>query len=611
MVAIVAATTSFTYVEEKEVFLALFSHRYDFIYASHPNPKEKPDWRSEKRYPLSDRQLLEGNYLYGVRFAQQTQYFLLDIDRSSPYHPQNSPLVLERLYTALEPLGLTDHIVCTSSDSQGLHLYFPLAQDFNSWKLSKAVSIALENAGFKLKLGQLEIFPNPKAYSTDQTPSLFNAHRLPLQMGSYVLDDDLEHSNSSHINFVRMWRLCQRRNSLNTRRVRILLKKAKQVSYQLSNQASKFLDDLNTEIETGWTAHGQTNRLLGRITMRSFIFNHIVEGGDPLEGNALVQKIASVAKALPGYKDWCRHQHEIEERAIEWARCIENSHYFAYGSAKGRYKKPTTTTQVDNELDYNQQQAQATQAKIVDAVRELEHEGTLPERATARFKKLLTYNIGGASLYRYRQLWHPIELENLESETQNTDIEDACTKGANALNTPVSLLPAEDSNVPLQQALSDSDTSIEPKGGSNSSDTAQAIRDRIKQQLAAAQKARAAALLDPVPMVDEVAIAIHRRALQRMREFLLSGEPILLAEVGRWLAKQPLPIRDELIRADDEQLQELLNDLATISLYLVQQQRSPWQVRKTLEENFGKSTLLELTPHERQVWISILSRYNE
>ena len=601
-------TNTFQYVQENsEDFLALFPHRYDFIYAPHPNPKEKPDWHSENRYPLSDRQLLEGNYLYGVRFEQETQYFLLDIDRTSPYHPQNNPLVLERLFTALEPLGLTDHITCTSSDSQGLHIYFPLTKSFNSWKLAKAVSIALENSGFKLKLGQLEIFPNPKAYSTDETPSLFNAHRLPLQMGSYILDGDFQPIDSSQTSFLRMWQLCQRRNTLNTRRVRTLLKKAKQISYQLSNNASKFLDDLNIEIEAGWTGRAQTNRLLGRITMRSFIFNHIIEGGTPLEGKALVEKIVSVAKALPGYKDWCRHQHEIEERATEWARCIENSHYFAYGSAKGRYKELAATTQIDNEPGYNQKQAQATQDKIIAAVKDLESKGTLPEKATARFKKLLGYNIGGASLYRYRQLWHPIELENSESRLHNTDFEDACTGGANVLNSPTSLLPQNDGNLPADQALSDSDSSPDSDQGNNSADSAQAIRDRIKRQLAAAQAARKAAQLNPVPVVDEVALAIHRRALQRMREFLLSGEPILLAEVGQWLAKQPQAVRDELVTVEDDELRGLLDDLATISLLLVLQQRSPWEVRALLEDNFNKSTITELTAEERQRWILIIS----
>ena len=601
-------TNTFQYVTEGgEEFLALFPHRYDFIYASHPDPKKKPEWKTEVRYPLSDRQLLEGRYLYGVRFETETRYCLIDIDSNSAYHPRNSPLALSRLLTALESLGITDYITCTSSDSEGLHIYIPLSKAFNSWKLAKAVSITLENSGFKLKLGQLEIFPNPKAYSADETPSLFNAHRLPLQMGSYILNDELQPVNGSSSYFVHMWKACQRRNVLNSRKVRALLKKAKQISYQLSNNASKFLDDLNTEIEIGWTGYGQTNRLLGRITMRAFIFNHITEGGTPLEGKDLVEKIVSVAKALPGYKDWCRHQHEIEERATEWARCIENSHYFAYGSAKGKYKELAATTQVDNELDYNQRQAVATQNKIAAAMKDLENKGTLPEKATARFKKLLGYNIGGASLYRYRQLWHPMDLESAEAGLHNTAFRDACTEGASVPKTPASLLPQNDGNEPSHKTLENPDSGNEQDQGNNSADSAQVVRDRIRQQLAAAQEARKAAQKQPVPIDDEVAMGIHRRSLQRMREFLLSGEPILLAEVGQWLLKQPRVVRDELIEGGSDELRELVEDLAVIALLLVQRRRSPWEVRALLEDKFDKSTILELTDEERRVCISMLS----
>ena len=580
----------------------------------HPDPKAKPEWQTETRYPLSDRQLLQGEYLYGVRFEQETQYFLLDIDRTSPYHPQNAPLVLDRLYGALEPLGITDHITCTSSDSQGLHIYFPMAKAFNSWKLSKAVSIALENAGFKLKLGQLELFPNPKAYSTEATPSLFNAHRLPLQMGSYILNNALEPVNSSQTHFVRMWQMCQQRNGIDQRQLKRLLKKAKQISYQLSNNASKFLNDLNTEIEAGWTDYGQTNRLLGRITMRSFIFNHITEGAEPLAGKALVDKIVAVAKALPGYKDWCRHQHEIEERATEWARCIENSHYFAYGTARGKYKELAATNQIDNELDYNQQQAQETQAKITAAIQDLLEKGCLPEKATARFKALLSYSIGGASLYRYRELWHPIELAlspgstDAESGLQKTAFEDACTEGANVLKNPTSLLPTTDSNLPTDKGSSDSENVVESLEGNNSLDSAQAVRDRIRKQLADEQTARNLAQKTPIALPDEAANAIYRRALQRMREFLLSGEPILLTEVGQWLAKQPQRVRDELMSQGDEQQQALLRDLAAISECLVALSCSPWEVRFQLEERYGKSLILALTIEERQAWVRSLSQ---
>ena len=605
MVAIVAAATPFVYVEEKEAFLALFPHRYDFIYAAHPDPKEKPNWRSDDRYPLSDRQLLKGEYLYGVRFEKETQYFLLDIDRSSPYHPAIAPLAFNRIFEVLEPLGLSNSIICTSSDSEGLHVYIPISRAFNSWKLAKAVSMALEAVGFKLKLGQLEIFPNPKAYVTESTPSLFNAHRLPLQMGSYILNDDLQPVSSSQTHFARMWQACQRRNQLNTRRVKMWLRKAKQFSYNLSNNASKYLSDLNTEIENGWTGQGQTNRLLGRIAMRSFVFNHVVEGGNPLAGKALIEKIVSVAIVLPGYKDWCQHQHEIEDRATEWARCIENSHYFAYGSGKGKYRPLDTSNQIDNEPDYNQKKSRETREKIKTAFTDLKSKNLLPEAVTARFKALLAYKIGGASLYRYRELWHPIELEKSceESELQPATLESACAEGANAPQNLTSLLPENDSNSPDDKGLDNPDNADSSTEGSNTSESPQAVRDRIRQQLAKAQEARRKNTESAADnQVDEVAKAIRRRSLERMREFLLSGEPILLVEVGQWLVKQTKALRREFIAQRDPTLQSLISDLATVAECLVQIKLSPWEVRFELEERFEKSTILDLTRAERKAW---------
>jgi hypothetical protein len=598
--AIVTAAPQFTYVTEQENFLALFPHRYDFIYASHPSPREKPDWRTEDRYPLSDRQLLKGEQLYGVRFEKETQYFLLDIDTTSPYHPTKAPLALERLLAALEPLGLLDSIICTSSDSGGLHVYFPLSHSFNSWKLSKAVSIAVENAGFKFNPGCLEIFPNPRSYVVEETPSLFNAHRIPLQMGSYVLNDELQPVSSSQTHFVRMWQFCQRRNQLNQTHVKRLLKQAKQVDYRLSNKASKFLSDLDTEIDTGWTDRGQTNRLLGRITMRCFIFDHITEGGNPLEGKALTERIVSVAIALPGYKDWCGHQHEIENRADEWARCIENSHYFPYGTQSGKYKalKPDIETET---IDWNQQRSQETQAKIIQAVQEMTEQGTLPERATARFKALLQFNIGGASLYRYRELWHPINLEN--SELQNTAFGEARTGGANLPKNLTSLLPHNDGNPHNDKASSDHDDSLSAAEGNNSADPTSAIRDRIRQQLAQTQKEKTAAKQQPTG-VDDATKAVHRRALQRMREFLLSGEPILLIEVGQWLAKQPASVQGKLVNEGGDL--DLLSDLAAIAKGLVRSQLSPWEVRLQLEQRYGKLLILELSETERHEWQSSL-----
>jgi hypothetical protein len=201
-------------------------------------------------------------------------------------------------------LGLVTSINCTSSYSGGLHLYLPFLDRQSSWKLAIALSCLLENAGFKLLPVQLEVFPNPKPYIVEGAPSLFNAHRLPLQSGSYLLNSAFETIRSSPHQFVEQWQWAQHKNCLNDKTLRRVIQQAKRRCFRISGKADKFINDLNAEIEPGWTDFGQTNYLLGRITMREYIFHHILEGGSPLEGEKLVEEIVNTAQALPGYEQY-------------------------------------------------------------------------------------------------------------------------------------------------------------------------------------------------------------------------------------------------------------------------------------------------------------------
>ena len=90
-----------TFVQELEDrFLALWPHRFDYLYAPHPAPGTTPQWQTETRHPLSDRLINQGTYLYGVRCGSLTQYAMLDIDSGSPYHPRRDPLGIARILPA-------------------------------------------------------------------------------------------------------------------------------------------------------------------------------------------------------------------------------------------------------------------------------------------------------------------------------------------------------------------------------------------------------------------------------------------------------------------------------------------------------------------------------
>lgn len=535
----VQSSLSFTYVQEtNETFLQLWPHRYDYLWAEHPTPEEKPYWQTESRYPLSDRLIQQGAYLYGVRFGTETQYCLLDIDIGSTYHPRQDPLAIERIADALEPLGLVSHVACTSSYSQGLHLYFPFETSQNSWQLSAVVTTLLENQGFKCQSGQLEVFPNPKLYVVDGTPNLFNAHRLPLQAGSYLLNAQLEPISSHSEAFVCQWQWCQQRNSIDAKTVGQLLQQQRRHRHQVSQRADKFLNDLNAEIEVGWTGKGQTNRLLGRITMRAYVFHHVMHGGLPLSGDALVEAIISTAQSLPGYREWCRHQHEIHQRAVEWARCVENSHYFPYGTARGKYKsKRDTKDSAVVETTWNEQRSQTAQSKIQAAMLDLFNTGNLPPTTTARFKKLLEYGIGGSTLYKYKPLWHPDLWKTPQTpQPLNGAAASATAAPANAAH-PTSLLPSDDSN-PLPD-----------KGLTHLEEGAAASEVRNEEALGSWRKAfldlktRQAQQKRQARSQKEAYRQFRGRQdrqsyREKMMEYLQSGDPILIREAEQWFRRE-------------------------------------------------------------------------
>jgi hypothetical protein len=415
-----APSRAFQAVPEADApFLALWSHRFDFLYAEHPDPDARPDWKTESRHPLSDRLLQEGAYLYGVRFGKQTHYLMLDIDPGSLYHPHHDRFAILRLLSALEPLGLVETVAVTSSYRGGLHLYLPFQKAQETWAIAQAVSTLLANAGFKLKPGQLELFPNPKPFSA--APSLYAAHRLPLQAGSYLLNRDWQPIYGEQAAFVQRWQFAQQRNAIDPRTLKRVLQQTKRQRYKLSGKAEKFLHDLNTEVLTGWTDAGQTNYLLGRIAMREYIFGHVQRGSEPLTGEALVDAICEVARALPGFKTYCSHQADLEQRAVLYARSIQTSRYYPFGSKhRAKTAPPPEAVSTPTQPNQNQQKAQAARDRICQAVTDLLTKQALPTGVTARKQAIRAYGIGNPTLDKYKALWHPNHLKPLPDGQDHT-----------------------------------------------------------------------------------------------------------------------------------------------------------------------------------------------
>ena len=508
-----------TYVQELEdQFLALWPHRFDYIYAPHPNPGEKPLWHTETRFPLSDRLINQGSYLFGVRFGHDTAYAMVDIDAGSPYHPRRDPQALNRIITALEPLGLVRSLLIQSSDSGGLHLYLPFSEALPSWQIGLAASSLLENKGFKLLPGWLEVFPNQRHYSPEEQMSLFNGHRLPLQQGSYLLDDGLDPCLSTPDIFVRYWAMAKDGNAIDRAILDQILKKALRRNYRVTARAAKFLNDLNTEIEAGWTGAGQTNKLLGRVCLRSYIFGHILYAPKPLTGDALAQDIVRVARDLPGFAEWCRHTHELEAKAKDWTRSIEGSHYFPYG----RDKIPVTDEKT--EPSWNERQRQKVRERITAAVRQFTNQGKWPAGITTRFDALVGQGIGGSSLYKHKDLWHPRHQNLATATAEPLDLE--------VQRHSAKLISENDSNSSDSKGLAGRTETTSPEEGCKNQtpqagNPIQQLKLIIEQTIQTVQNARHARKTAHTAQHQEATQAAY---IAELRSWIASNDPILVSE---------------------------------------------------------------------------------
>jgi hypothetical protein len=384
----------------------LFPYLWNTITA--PN-EVKPEWATLNKHPLRPRVLWQAwqdkTKLVGVRFGTDTLYGLLDIDRQSPYHPAQDPEGLVTLRAALETIGIYRTVLITSSDSGGLHLYIPLPYAVPTFGLARALKQCVEAQGFEIAPGQLEIFPNTKAYGFGGEFIEYNAHRLPLQpaSGAVLLDEDGNPASSDLGRFFAAWDKAAAGQSLEEVRAAIAIARSngnKRRRRRLTI-VEDWRQDLQTEINEGWTGYGQTNALLKTIACYGVVFERLTD-------DALAEFVCTTAINAPGYENWCRHQAEITRRSIVWARAAEK-YYWALGTEPKREGSFTGTAAGSNVIPINQnaQRALDAQRRIREAVERLSRDGQLPTEATPRKEALEQQGISARTLYKYPDLWHP------------------------------------------------------------------------------------------------------------------------------------------------------------------------------------------------------------
>ena len=419
---------NFCTIPEGEAFLDLFPHRWDFIHTAHAHGMGRVQWRTESRHTLSDRLILEGAKYYGVRFGPDTAYAMIDIDSGSAYHPSNDKFAIQRIMDALEPLGLIHSITITSSKSGGLHLYFPFPVELSTWKTSEAIDLTLRAAGFEIKGGELEIFPNLRSGGS----VLYAAHRLPLQdPKSWILNSDFQPIYTTRSQFVNQWLFCSSQNNITLSLLKTVIAAHSRRCTKLSTTAHKFLGDLECEVSRGWTAPGQTNHLLGRIVLLGYCFGHVIEDLDrPMNGERLVDWAIEKARSLPGFKEFCRHQIGIRRRVRDWCRsCESNPRYFPY--AIGKSSKPSgLVTDGRSENAWNILQQQLAEIRINYAIDRLGVDSLNGEDRSSWWEmsvdELVRYlrstGMSIETLYRHKTLWHPDHRPRREDQKSGSSL---------------------------------------------------------------------------------------------------------------------------------------------------------------------------------------------
>lgn len=392
-----------------------------------------PQWKTNTKYSLRPRVLWQQwndpNMLVGVRFGATTSYALIDIDRASPYHPANNPVGWALLLAALETIGIVRYVLVRSSSSGGLHLYLPLPHVVPTFGLAQALKQCLAAQGIEIAAGQVETFPNTKAYALPGTYIEYNAHRLPLQpdSGSCLLDADGNSLGSDLGQFFRQWDNAAAGQDLETLQeaISVARRNGSKRKRQRIAAVESWRADLQMEINEGWTGFGQTNHLLKTIACYGVVF----EG---LQGEALAEFVQTTATNASGYETYCRHQHEITQRSLAWARSAEK-YWWVLGSEPQRCSNRFTDAGGENKvvsINQNQVRAEAAQRRIREAVVRLRSQGQFPADATSRVRLLVQEaHTSVQTLYRYRELWHPAHWEG--------DSEPTCVTAATTGNLSI------------------------------------------------------------------------------------------------------------------------------------------------------------------------------
>ena len=442
----------------------------DFGYITAAN-QAAPDWLTNTAHPLATGELIrlynDIEELIGVGFGSLTKYAMFDIDCASQYHPRNNPHKFREILNSLESVGLVRYIVLQSSWSGGIHIYFPLPKDCQTYHIAATLQTTLIDAGFGIATGQLEIFPNCKSYAKQQGEYIhYKRHRLPLQpeSGSWLLEDDglnpqliLDTTAAQLAAFIEQWEMAAAGQdmALLNRKLPQLYAKYKQqknrFKYQSHEEKTKkakaWETSLDLSIAIGWTDYGQTYSLLPKFLAKGVVFLK-------LTGEALAEWMHKAITTAPGYGQYCRHQHQMSKIIQSWIKTNDRTQYYSpYRSKPSRnqpypfgdpklVKKPQSKPNPANKktADLALHRIRTAYACLIDQLTPDLKIEDLKEMIREQMKKIFNQTCSNSTLTKYKNIWHPKYRNNPNtlSQIQPNDLENiAIAENSDSLENSV------------------------------------------------------------------------------------------------------------------------------------------------------------------------------
>lgn len=244
------------------------------------------------------------NKAVGVRPWGHTRYVMVDLDAGGRYHPhEDNGKAAQGILKAAEDIGLEGHLKLQSSASEGCWLFWPLPEKVKSYQAAKRLKEALQTAGHVLTPGHLEIFPNLKSRG-----AIYNMHRVPLQQGSYLLDDDWQPYSYYVSAFMWAWERAAACQDLD-----LFLSEPKLALPKMPrSQKPKVSFNLASRME--WTGRGQSNQNIGALVA------YVVE----IEKLRISKEIESRVLQLMeerGYYKWASKTEQRDRNHVQrWIR---------------------------------------------------------------------------------------------------------------------------------------------------------------------------------------------------------------------------------------------------------------------------------------------------